>query len=349
MNGTERVLAMARFQLGYMEKQTNHQLDDPKANAGSGNFTKYARDLYEAGFFNGNKNGYEWCAVFVTAMVYAVTRDRALTERVLCQTGPLGAGCDWAAKYYRECGRLYHKYPMPGDQIFFRGYAHTGLVEKVEGGRIHTIEGNSSNRVERRQYRTDDSQIDGFGRPFYEWIPDSPFADVSPTDYFFSAAQWAEKTQLISGVAPGIFAPEEGCTRAQAVTMLWRRAGRPEPDSYLPFEDVSPADYYAKAVQWAVGREITLGTSATTFSPDRICTRAEFVTFLWRDAGRPETANESPFVDVAPGDYFAQAVRWAVEKGITSGTDADHFSPDQPCDRAMAVTMLWRSEQCIYG
>ena len=110
------------------------------------------------------------------------------------------------------------------------------------------------------------------------------------------------------------------------------------------FNDVKPGDYFYDAVNWAVEKGITTGTSATTFSPNASCTRAQIVTFLWRASGSPEPKTASnPFTDVAANAYYCKAVLWAVENGITTGTSATTFSPGAPCTRAQGVTFLWRA------
>lgn len=110
-----------------------------------------------------------------------------------------------------------------------------------------------------------------------------------------------------------------------------------------PFVDVKQGDYYYDAVQWAVGKKITSGTSATTFTPDGICTRAQTVTFLWRSQGSPKAAGaENPFTDVSKDAYYYDAVLWAVEQGITNGTSATTFSPDATVTRGQTATFLWR-------
>ena len=128
------------------------------------------------------------------------------------------------------------------------------------------------------------------------------------------------------------------------VTFLWRAAGSPEPTSGAnPFVDVKSDAYYYKAVLWVVENGITTGTSADKFSPNSACTRAQVVTFLWRAEGKPapvSTAN--PFKDVNPSEYYGQAVLWAVENGVTTGTSADRFSPASTCTRAQIVTFLYR-------
>lgn len=110
-----------------------------------------------------------------------------------------------------------------------------------------------------------------------------------------------------------------------------------------PFVDVKQGDYYYDAVQWAVGKKITSGTSATTFTPDGICTRAQTVTFLWRSQGSPKAAGaENPFTDVSKDAYYYDAVLWAVEQGITNGTSAITFSPDATVTRGQTAAFLWR-------
>ena len=119
----------------------------------------------------------------------------------------------------------------------------------------------------------------------------------------------------------------------------------PEPVPTINFTDVAEGEYYYDAVAWAVANKITAGTSATTFSPNDGCTRGQVVTFLWRSAGEPEpTSSTNPFKDVKADDYFYKAVLWAVEKGITMGTDKTHFSPDDTCTRAQVVTFMFRGK-----
>jgi hypothetical protein len=113
-----------------------------------------------------------------------------------------------------------------------------------------------------------------------------------------------------------------------------------------PFDDVKPGSFCEEPVAWAVAQNITTGMSATTFAPDSPCTRGQVVTFLWRAAGKPEPqSSENPFVDLRPGSFYEKAVLWAVEAGITKGTDATHFSPDEPCNRSSVVTFLWRAAE----
>ena len=169
------------------------------------------------------------------------------------------------------------------------------------------------------------------------------FTDVPAGAYYADAVKWAVAEGITSGTSPTTFSPNNGCTRAQMVTFLWRAAGCPEPESdYGPFRDVPKDAYYRKAVLWAAGEGITSGTSPTTFSPNATVTRAQTVTFLWRWEGEPEADQRSGFRDVPAGQYYSQAVSWAVEAGITNGTGTTTFSPGQTCTRAQIVTFLWR-------
>ena len=169
------------------------------------------------------------------------------------------------------------------------------------------------------------------------------FTDVPAGAYYADAVKWAVAEGITSGTSPTTFSPNNGCTRAQMVTFLWRAAGSPEPESdYEPFRDVPKDAYYRKAVLWAAGEGITSGTSPTTFSPNATVTRAQTVTFLWRWEGEPEADQRSGFRDVPAGQYYSQAVSWAVEAGITNGTGTTTFSPGQTCTRAQIVTFLWR-------
>ena len=163
-----KLLAIAAAEIGYKEKETNAQLDDKTANAGDKNWTKYARDLQKAGYYQAGKNGYAWCDVFVDWCFLQLCGNKTKAEDMICQTGLYGAGCEWSAKYYKQQGRFYTSDPKPGDQIFFNNYAHTGLIEKVEGGKVYTIEGNTSNQVARRTYNIGSSSIDGYGRPKFD-------------------------------------------------------------------------------------------------------------------------------------------------------------------------------------
>ena len=173
--------------------------------------------------------------------------------------------------------------------------------------------------------------------------PKVSFADVSTSAYYADAVAWAVENGVTGGTSATTFSPDAACTRAQAVTFLWRAAGSPAPKSSVnPFTDVSTSAYYYDAVLWAVERGITAGTSATTFSPDATCTRGQIVTFLYRAVGTT-TSGTNPFVDVADSAYYADAVKWAVAEGVTAGTSATTFSPDASCTRGQIVTFLYRA------
>lgn len=170
------------------------------------------------------------------------------------------------------------------------------------------------------------------------------FVDVKANDYFYDAVLWAAQNGITSGTDAVHFTPDGVCSRAQAVTFLWRAAGSPAPKSVsMPFTDVPKGSYYEMAVLWAVENGITKGTSDTTFSPDATCSRAQIVTFLWRSQKSPAVGSLNPFTDVSANAYYTDAVLWAVEENITKGTTATTFSPDTDCTRAQIVTLLYRA------
>ena len=171
------------------------------------------------------------------------------------------------------------------------------------------------------------------------------FADVPSGTYYAEAVRWAVEKGITGGVGGGLFSPDASCTRAQTVTFLWRAAGSPAPSGREnPFKDVDPGAYYYDAVLWAVERGITGGTSAEAFSPEAVVTRGQTAAFLYRAAGSPAAAGSGSFADVPSGAYYAEAVQWAVEQGVTGGTGAGMFSPGADCTRAQIVTFLYRSQ-----
>ena len=176
----------------------------------------------------------------------------------------------------------------------------------------------------------------------------NPFVDTKYGAYYFDPVLWAvhNEPQITNGTDPTHFSPNATCTRGQVVTFLWRAAGCPEPTMTVhPFVDVKEGAFYYKALLWAVENGITNGIDATHFGPDRGCTRGQVVTFLWRDRNKPSPgSNANPFADVKGGFYY-NAVLWAVEKQITNGTDATHFSPDKTCTRGQIVTFLCRDRK----
>ena len=181
--------------------------------------------------------------------------------------------------------------------------------------------------------------------PIIPTIGGSSFTDVPGSAYYKTAVDWAVSKGIASGTSAKTFSPDAACTRGQAVTFIWRAAGSPAPKSTVnPFKDVKATDYCYDAVLWAVEQGITNGTTATTFSPDKACTRGEIVTLLYRASGSPAGyAANSGYVDVSAKSYCATAVSWAVALRITTGTSINTFSPDAACTRAQIVTFLYRA------
>ena len=170
------------------------------------------------------------------------------------------------------------------------------------------------------------------------------FVDVPEGSYYEEAVNWAVEKGITTGTDATHFSPNGICTRAQAVTFLWRAAGSPAAKSaVMPFTDVKAGSYYYDAVLWAVENGITKGTSDTMFSPDATCSRAQIVTFLWRSQKSPAAGTANPFTDVKASAYYADAVLWAVKEDVTKGTTNTTFSPDANCTRAQIVTFIWRA------
>lgn len=181
-----KAIAIAKAEVGYLEKASNAKLDDKTANAGNKNYTKYARDLCKAGYYQGNKNGYAWCDVFFDWVIWKLCGENAaVAQNLICQTGPYGAGCTNSAQYYKQAGRFHTSDPKPGDQIFFWDAkrtcaAHTGIVVGVDDTYVYTVEGNTSGAsgvvangggVFDKKYKLDYSRIYGYGRPRYDEEP----------------------------------------------------------------------------------------------------------------------------------------------------------------------------------
>ena len=175
IRSVNNLLDIARGQIGYYEKNSNANLDDNTANAGNKNYTKYARDLHGAGYYQASKQGFEWCDVWVDWCFWQLCeKDAKLAQEMTYQSGPYGAGCEWSAEYYERANRYFTTNPQAGDQIFFGDFDHTGIIESVSATTITTIEGNASNKVKRVVYSIDDDYITGFGRPNYEKNVEEP-------------------------------------------------------------------------------------------------------------------------------------------------------------------------------
>ena len=193
-----------------------------------------------------------------------------------------------------------------------------------------------------------DSTAQAYAEQFgYAFCPLDRFTDVNPSAYYAVPVAWAYENGITSGTGSNSFSPNKTCTRAEAVTFLWRAYGSPEPaGTDNPFGDVRPGKYYETAVLWAYHHEpqITGGTSSGKFGVGQSCTRAQVVTFLWAAAGKPEPSiTDCVFTDVLETDYFYKAVLWAVDNGITSGTSSTTFSPNAGCTRGQIVTFLYRA------
>ena len=177
---------------------------------------------------------------------------------------------------------------------------------------------------------------------FTEEAKISPFRDVPTDAYYYEAVKWAQKKGITGGIGDGLFGPNQPCTRAQIVTFLWRAAGSPEPEGTAAgMTDVAAGSYYEKAVAWAIENGITTGAADGLFAPDATCTRAQGMTFLFR-ASKASADGAPAFSDVAADAYYAEAVKWATDNGITNGTTSSTFSPGSGCTRAQIVTFLWR-------
>ena len=175
--------------------------------------------------------------------------------------------------------------------------------------------------------------------------PSRVFVDVKTGDYFYDAVLWAVEKGITNGTSAETFSPEAPCTRAQIVTFLWRAAGSPVVNYAMDLSDVAGDAYYAEAVRWALSEGITTGTSADQFSPDATCTREQAVTFLYRAAGSPAVSGESAFEDVGADAYYARAVAWAAQNGVTNGISQALFGTGSDCTRAQIVTFLYRAQQ----
>ena len=219
-----------------------------------------------------------------------------------------------------------------------KGYAVANV--KIDGKSIGAVKSYTFENV-RRTHTIEVIFMKANGNP-----QTGVFVDVATGSYYEDAVDWAVENGITKGTDDTHFSPDGICTRAQAVTFLWRAAGSPEPETRtMPFTDVPAGSYYYDAVLWAVENGITEGTSDTTFSPNSTCTRAQIVAFLWRSEKSPAAGTANPFADVKSTAYYAGAVLWAVKEDITKGTTNTTFSPDADCTRAQIVTFLWRCKK----
>ena len=179
---------------------------------------------------------------------------------------------------------------------------------------------------------------------FVKEVETSPFSDVSTSNYYYEAVKWAQEKGITGGIGNGLFGSNQPCTRGQIITFLWRAAGSPVVNYAMNMTDVAEDAYYGEAVRWALSEGITTGTGDGKFSPDATCNRAQSVTFLFRAIGKI-VDSKAEFGDVLTDSYYANAVAWAVENGITNGIGDGLFGPDNSCTRAQIVTFLFRAYQ----
>ena len=219
-----------------------------------------------------------------------------------------------------------------------KGYAISNV--KIDGKSIGSVKSYTFENV-RRPHTIEVIFMKANGNP-----QTGVFVDVATGSYYEDAVDWAVENGITKGTDDTHFSPDGICTRAQAVTFLWRTAGSPKPEiRAMPFTDVPVGSYYYDAVLWAVENGITKGTTSTTFSPNMTCTRAQIVAFLWRSEKSPAAGTANPFADVKSTAYYADAVLWAVKENITKGTTSTTFSPNADCTRAQIVTFLWRCKK----
>ena len=219
-----------------------------------------------------------------------------------------------------------------------KGYAVSNV--KIDGKSIGAVKSYTFENV-RRTHTIEVIFMKANGNP-----QTGVFVDVATGSYYEDAVDWAVENGITQGTDDTHFAPNGNCTRAQAVTFLWRAAGSPAAKSkVMPFTDVPSGSYYYDAVLWAMEQGITKGTSDTAFSPDATCTRAQIVTFLWRANGSPVVSGNSAFTDVAADAYYAAAVTWAEKNGVTGGIGNGLFGSGNNCTRAQIVTFLWRCKK----
>ena len=219
-----------------------------------------------------------------------------------------------------------------------KGYAVANV--KIDGKSIGAVKSYTFENV-RRTHTIEVIFMKANGNP-----QTGVFVDVATGSYYEDAVDWAVGNGITKGTDDTHFSPDGICTRAQAVTFLWRAAGSPKPETRtMPFTDIPAGSYYYDAVLWAVENGITKGTSDTTFSPNMTCSRAQIVAFLWRSEKSPAAGTANPFADVKSTAYYADAVLWAVREDITKGTTNTTFSPDADCTRAQIVTFLWRCKK----
>lgn len=290
-------------------------------------------------WMGGGLNNYDYAELNATDVSYKII---ARGWMDLCNPG---AGYDSASAGTKVALKV-------GENHDYTIYLQPNLYTVKEGHKlalvIYTYEPGKANYSQNYQITLENASVSA-EIPVDEIpaVPALPFTDVPADTELYDAVEWAyfSAPQITAGVTETTFAPANTCTRAEIVTFLYRLAGEPDVSgTALPFTDVAADAYYADAVKWAVANGVTSGTSATTFSPNDTCTRAQAVTLLYNAAGAPAVSDTVSFADVAADAYYANAAAWAAANGVTAGTSATTFSPDDACTRGQIVRMLYRGD-----
>lgn len=242
-------------------------------------------------------------------------------------------GTLWTMPYYASEAK-----PLLSNVVACSGYWNFGILMLRSDGSLWGYGGNNDRGLgigNKKNITTPVKIMDHVRLPSKTGVPEpgSPFDDVRFSQYFYQPVKWAVANGITTGTSAATFSPDQTCTRGQIITFLWRAAGSPEPENATPFSDVKEDAYYAKATAWAAEQGMEEGAA---FSPDAPCTRLMAVEFMWKYAGSPESP-KAAFTDVS-----SDAVNWAVKQGVTNGTSATTFSPEQPCTRGQIVTFLYR-------
>ena len=313
-----------------------------------------------------NKDNYKDFSV-VEAAVNAVVRDKNITEQsevdamakaiedaiAALEQKPSSGGDDNAPTYAIEVDKDIRNGEVTANRRYAeRGDTVTITVKPDDGFKLDDLTVTDKNGKELKLTDKGNGKYT-FTMPagkveinaaFVKEVETSPFSDVSTSAYYYEAVKWAQEKGITGGIGNGLFGPNQPCTRAQIVTFLWRAAGSPVVNYAMNMTDVAEDAYYAGAVRWALSEGITTGTGDGKFSPDTTCTRAQSVTFLFRAIGKL-VDSKAEFSDVLTDSYYANAVAWAVENGVTNGIGNGLFGPDNSCTRAQIVTFLFRAYQ----
>jgi len=313
-----------------------------------------------------NKDNYKDFSA-VEAAVNAVVRDKNITEQsevdamakaiedaiAALEQKPSSGGDDNAPTYAIEVDKDIRNGEVTANRRYAeRGDTVTITVKPDDGFKLDDLTVTDKNGKELKLTDKGNGKYT-FTMPagkveinaaFVKEVETSPFSDVSTSAYYYEAVKWAQEKGITGGIGNGLFGPNQPCTRAQIVTFLWRAAGSPVVNYAMNMTDVAEDAYYAGAVRWALSEGITTGTGDGKFSPDTTCTRAQSVTFLFRAIGKL-VDSKAEFSDVLTDSYYANAVAWAVENGVTNGIGDGLFGPDNSCTRAQIVTFLFRAYQ----